>query len=349
MRIFSKTSRLLGLGACAFAAALSTGSAEAQTMGRAGDSCCTIPADCCPDPCCPKWTFRADALILHRSSDSDVGIAFEEDPLAPGDPDPNAPVFNAGDFDLGWAAGPRLSLIRCLNECYSVEASWFGIDSWNDSQSFTGGNILLLPSTTPGGNNVAVDPTAPSTFTYGSDLHSAEFNIRSNRTPWLTLLTGFRYVQLQEDVTGTFTTLALPQESFGIETDNRLYGTQVGAEMLLLEGGRPWRLDLITKAGLYTNDADVTVRNSAGAFDRTESEDAAFVGEIGIGGSYRVSDSLALRSGYQLIWLEGVALAPDQFTTTDVVPAPGLTVDADSVDYGGAFYHGAYVGVEASW
>ena len=43
---------------------------------------------------------------------------------------------------------------------------------------------------------------------------------------------------------------------------------------------------------------------------------AAFVGETGLQCKYQVTDALLLRAGYEVIWLEGVALAPGQIQET---------------------------------
>ena len=59
-----------------------------------------------------------------------------------------------------------------------------------------------------------------------------------------------------------------------------------------------------------------------------QSGQVAFVGEIGLTGVYRLSDRLLLRGGYQLMWIDGVALAPSQmpelkFTTQTGLPTTG--------------------------
>jgi hypothetical protein len=51
-----------------------------------------------------------------------------------------------------------------------------------------------------------------------------------------------------------------------------------------------------------------------------------------------------MRFGYQALWLEGVALAPDQLPVTDVT-VPFALVDTS----GDVFFHGGFVGLEAVW
>jgi hypothetical protein len=51
-----------------------------------------------------------------------------------------------------------------------------------------------------------------------------------------------------------------------------------------------------------------------------------------------------LRAGYNLIWLDGLALAPDQWDFSNT-PASGTSL----VDGGSLFLHGANLGVERRW
>jgi len=46
---------------------------------------------------------------------------------------------------------------------------------------------------------------------------------------------------------------------------------------------------------------------------------ASFVGEIGLMLDYRFSRFFSARAGYELLWLYGVALAPDQGAVTDLL------------------------------
>jgi len=52
----------------------------------------------------------------------------------------------------------------------------------------------------------------------------------------------------------------------------------------------------------------------------------------------------SLRAGYNLMWIENVALAPDQLDFT-FTPTSGTMLN----DNGGVFLHGANVGLQAAW
>jgi hypothetical protein len=97
------------------------------------------------------------------------------------------------------------------------------------------------------------------------------------------------------------------------------------------------------KAGIYHDSSrqqsylntGVVTAPAAGNKDRT-----AFLGEIGVAGQYALGESLLLRCGYNLIWLETVTLASDQIPATNLLTAEGIAAD------GGVFYHGVNVGLE---
>ena len=69
-----------------------------------------------------------------------------------------------------------------------------------------------------------------------------------------------------------------------------------------------------------------------------------FIGDLNLSAVRRLTDTWWLRAGYNLIWLSGAALAPDQWDFTDT-PTSGTTL----VGGGGLFLHGANLGVEARW
>jgi hypothetical protein len=69
-----------------------------------------------------------------------------------------------------------------------------------------------------------------------------------------------------------------------------------------------------------------------------------FVGDLTMSAIYRINRVWGIRAGYSLLWLDGLALAPDQFD---------FTTNANSgtqlVNSSGIFYHGANLGLEARW
>ena len=98
-------------------------------------------------------------------------------------------------------------------------------------------------------------------------------------------------------------------------TTNNLYGFQIGADGKLLERGR-FSIDGLVKAGIFDNNAEESTEISDAKQQRPASAStnhAAFVGETGLQCQYQVTKGLLLKAGYEVIWLQGVALAPDRF------------------------------------
>jgi hypothetical protein len=50
-----------------------------------------------------------------------------------------------------------------------------------------------------------------------------------------------------------------------------------------------------------------------------------------------------VRAGYQVMWVEGIGLAPDQVNPANFLGAPSVN------NRGGVFLHGAVLGMELRW
>ena len=153
---------------------------------------------------------------------------------------------------------------------------------------------------------------------YTTQLYNAEFNVRWNLSSRVTLLAGFRWVNLGEKLVGALTppTVSWEPPFWNTTTINNLYGFQVGADGKIWERGR-FSIDGLVKTGIYNNDAEETTGVSVIAkqvrWGFASTNHAAFVGETGLQCKYQVTKRLLLRAGYEAIWLQGVALRPDRF------------------------------------
>ena len=137
--------------------------------------------------------------------------------------------------------------------------------------------------------------------------------------------------------------------SQAINTHNHMYGFQIGEDALLLERTGRLRINGFAKIGIFHNAADqnsnlVDPANFGELSVVASGSHTAFLCELGLIGSYQVTQHVALRGGYQVMWIEGVALAPGQIPVANLVAGT-----ADIATSSGLFYHGATVGMEFTW
>jgi hypothetical protein len=126
-------------------------------------------------------------------------------------------------------------------------------------------------------------------------------------------------------------------------TDNHLYGGQIGGQLDLCPFAGPLSISGVVKAGMYGNYADVELSQTGFvniSLPRSDDWNTAFVGELGVIATYPLNDRWSLRGGYQLLYIDGVALATDQPL---FVISP--QVDTDS----SVLYHGGLIGLELTW
>lgn len=305
---------------------------------------------CCT--CCPRWTVRADALALHRSASGNQTLLV--------DPQTQTELLNSAGLEFPYAVGPRLSLIRHDVCGYDIELSYFSIESWQSTADFPDGSMpggfgyLLLDSST-------VLPVSAVGFEERSRMYNGELNVR---TPWsdcLTLIGGFRWADLYDYYTASGTEFSESSDfTHSVKAMNHMYGVQIGAELDLFKGGwqanrfghtmlvyapsSPFSLNAFIKSGIFYNWVDqsssLTLRE---LWATGEDDHAAFLGEVGLNACYQVTEHLTLRAGYQVMWVEGVALAAKQIPVTDL----GVGASVDTA--GSLFYHGAVAGMELTW
>ncbi|MBN2580397.1 MAG: hypothetical protein JXB10_15545 [Pirellulales bacterium] len=282
-----------------------------------------------------EWlTATADLLVMDRVGPRSVPLVRNATT--------GAELLNAKDLDFKWELGPRVNFIahRVLFD-QDIEASYFGIDGFRASETvYSASNPIAF--SIPGYTYTAANG-AGIRFEYPSQIYSAELNGRIYLYDRLSLLAGFRWVNLHENLVGTGIVGGMGTEFLDINVDNHLYGGQIGMDVSLLDFDGPFRIDGVLKAGVFGNYTDqaaiVGGRNYGDKRDHT-----AFLGEINLVAVYEITPNILLRGGYQVLWLEGVALAGDQ-------PA---TLDLNSNDFqpdtrGSLFYHGAFAGLEINY
>jgi hypothetical protein len=206
------------------------------------------------------------------------------------------------------------------------------------------------------GDYVGLDWADRHTARYGSGFDTAELNLvlrphpRSDRlvlypngqwchecepgTSW-SFLAGVRCLNLDEGFTfrgagfytqnlGGVITQGLLSGTYFTHTSNTMIGLQFGTEITLREKG--WDLGFHFKAAPMINSSlaesqvdtsDPIFGNQHASFRFIDTKVAALL-ELGVLGTYRLNDEWAVRAGYDISWLTGLALAPVQKSAHEV-------------------------------
>jgi hypothetical protein len=280
--------------------------------------------------CCSPWltwTARAGLVALRRSG-PDSAVLIQDQSIEP--QTLNASAFDF-DFELGW----DVTLIGHIGGLPEVEIRHLSVDGWTApaSQEMLAGPIEIQAAVP-----IFVNATGTVAAQHGSDLHSSEINARWPCTDRVTLLAGFRYLELDEQ----FHADVPSNVAFDWRTRNRLYGGQIGAEASLWEH-RCLTIEGTARLGLFGNAAaqDGYLRTGRVTVADTASCDGtSYLVEAGLTVLYQLTPKLALRGAYNVLWLGDVALATDQVALT------GFVVESSVDDDGDVFYHGAFLGFE---
>ena len=301
------------------------GEAFGQGCDDCGDCSCYshAAADCC---CDPLWTATADVLVLRRDVIDDVPLVI--------DPGSGAVLYNSQDIDLDFQAAPRVSIARHLIGRHAIEFEFFGVNSLTDAATVaTPGAQFTVYGATFG--------TAPINMRFDSSLYSYELNWKSS---WfcdrVKMVAGFRWLELDDDA--TVQDAGSPPQLFVGSVDNNLFGFQWGIEGTLIKRRR-LEIKAGWKGGVYSNTANFDAafpQAGPAAVFQAGGKTTAYVGEVKIGLNYQLTNCLALRAGYQMMYIKGVALLPEQL---DDLAAPLL---GEAQMGGRPIYHGYHLGLQ---
>jgi hypothetical protein len=316
-----------------FTDSVQTAQTEANNTAEVGEcSCCGY--------CRPLWTVNAGTVILHRDTPRPSPIVLSTHT--------GATLLDASDFSFNWAAGADIEVVRRVVNYEAIDAidfRYFGVQSLNaDTSIDTGG--LWRPAYALHGSI----PRSLVNTVYSSQFHSAELNAhRDSAYSWLTWLAGFRWIGLDEQTDLSVQLVSNGTiSSYTYATRNNLYGGQIGTALKLWDHGGPFRINCLTKAGLYGNTATnkydgIDSFGNYALLSTDRSSPLAFVGDINLTAAYQLSKHIALQGGYQMLWVQGVAVAGDQTAVIDLTNHTGIAAN------GGVFYHGAMASVNFTW
>lgn len=291
--------------------------------------------------CCSQIYGAADVWLLERRDATLKQIAVNS---ATG-----ASALNTVDPNFSWDEfAPRLTVGRLFCD-WAIEGNVLYTDDI-DAHADSG---RVFPNTSvwfgaqPAGSNWT--DTVTTRLDIYDGLHSYELNAIDTRS-FFQMIYGFRYIEFREHLS-VRSTSGTGTSNGEIGTYNRMFGAQIGLRMNYIGDLADWEFNL--KGGMYQNDQvnstlirdnnnTVLIRNT-----RTGGQNEAYEAEATFALNYRLTNSVKLRFGYQVMYIGEIALAPDQIdeNRTAAANATGFVNDA----HGDMFLRGFTGGLEYRW
>jgi hypothetical protein len=310
-----------------------------------------------------KWYFAADGGGLRRDPTHNFDFASLNTP--------QNTVLSTRDFNYDFAAAGRFLIGYTINECFQIEGVYIGSVAAENSAAVrnTSGNALggvgNLFSPFSGFGSPAIpglDYNTLAEIRYKSSFQSGELNIR-RKVPMpaermaVSILFGVRYAGLPEEFDyHTQSLVPLPggsSNSVHVSTDNQMVGPQIGALFEMYIENR-WWINFEMKAALLNNRSQQTTTyvnvdslgNSHTFLGNVSEDHTAFLGDLALTFAYRWSPKITTRIGYQAMFLENMALAPNNFQPNVAI----LTSGPPQLHHGaGTIYHGPFAGIVYGW
>jgi len=292
---------------------------------------------------------RADALFLQRNEDRGVFLGATVIPAS------STLVDNLSSNDSGFGLQPgiRMELDYRFDSGAQWQMIYYNVLNWSAGHTITAdptaiGSYAYSPWTQTDALLGGFDRSLG--YSYNASLENVEINWlrpRDRGDQWqLDGLLGVRFMQWNDTFNLNGTDSAA-YENIDTECYNYLIGAQVGATL-----GYQWKrfhLDLIGKAGLFANFVQQRESNlnSSGAMlggfpsgfiaytATASSVNMAGVVDLSATLSYQFTPHFSARCGYQLLYLPGLALAPEQLGGFGSGNA--------------AFLHGPSAGIQWEW
>lgn len=306
-----------------------------------------------------------DALFLQRNN------LARDRPVVVNSAAPAVPVIAAGDPTSTIGTGARLLYGMYGEEDIGWEVGYLGVYGMSAARAATNaGGSLEAPNQTFATQTGLVNGFS-ARVTDNASINSIElnmlfheydggFNRRSGRPAQrcdgydgghLDWIGGFRWANLQDAAVLAIPPGSSPQPStYGVNATSNLFAAQVGTrgrmafERWAVEG---WMKIGLAGTALSQSQSIIDATGPLKPYRQPTSSDTAGMGmiaDMNLSAIYRLSDAWGLRIGYNLMWLTGVALAPDQWDFS-----PSQTGGTGINGTGSLFLSGANLGLEARW
>ncbi len=254
-------------------------------------------------------------------------------------------LSTTGDLHFDYEPGIKAQAGYMFSNGIGIETDFWGQWGFSSHNTVNGNNNLSLPGDLALASLAFFDADRIEQV-YSSHINNYEINVIM---PYASFqwLAGFRYLAIDERYNINSLDLDTGTGDYTILTRNRLYGGQIGART-------QWQVerfifDFEAKGGVFANaahqdqrvvDSDGFVLRDASAGERQ----AAFVGEVSSYLFIPMGSHFTGRLGYTAVWIDELALAPNQLDFTDT-PTSGTSIYARR----GILIHGFNAGMEFRW
>jgi hypothetical protein len=279
----------------------------------------------------PGWDFYFGAMMLQRSQPAAAPIVTTTTP-----PPPSTPI-DAQDFNFGWSTGYEAALRHQMEGGWALDGRYFT----NSGSTATAG-IPSITTFREAGVGVTILGGGPVNAFYTTGVDSTELNVAAPLTSGISVLGGFRWLNLRDDLRTEITGSSIFVQW---QDTNALFGGQAGLKLTLAKPASPFVLDASFKAGLYGNAASNTLTANVVSGASSSAALNSFVGEVNLNATYHLTQNVALRAGYVGLWVNNVALAGAAAAATTQIP--GGT--SSPVTPGNVFFNGATFGLDLSF
>lgn len=327
--------------------------------------------------CAPHWfDVHAEAVFLRRNDNAAfqefVRLTRQGDALITSD------SLSLDSLD----ASLRITGVYQTGPGSNLEFTYFGLNESENKASVSSADDLLFSAFNDFGNRLKIEQLHQAEFQsmeMATDFDSLELNYRRR---WMgptclvqgSWLIGVRYFELEDQLrfysrAHRFEYDAVKDELdeiggeawYNLKTRNYMTGAQLGGDvwLCLLPG---LRVGLDGKAGIYGNNVKVdTFMAGTDPWDpdadnyykvfippeRLGNDKVSFIGELQLLLTYQLSHNFTLRASYEMMWVEGVAMAMENFNPTiTYVMTTRIPIMSDG---GSLFYDGFAIGAEWMW
>ncbi len=305
-----------------------------------------------------QFGILAEAVFLKRTKGQNETLAVDSSLVDP-DVAGSGKVLDSDSLisRFSYEPGFRVGLSYIYDRKSSFESNFMLINEWKSQKTAAGDGTLYFPFRETYYTNDYVDADV-ATAKYSSRLYSTEYNYWRGITPryenyfGFSFIVGLRYIDLREHFNLAYTKTVdemLQTSNYKIGTKNRMIGAQAGAD-LQWNATKTLSWDFFLKLGGFFNlgEQSTSLRDNNNTTTirkfQTNATAASSMLEGGLSLSYQILDCINIHTGFELLFLGGLALAPDQIDkNTAAAETSRLKFKGDPL------FYGFYVGVVGSF